>query len=68
MDLEGLLLSEIKSEKDKYYMILLRYVESKKYSKLVNITKKKQTHRYREQTSGYQWGEARGEGQNGFGD
>ena len=25
------------------------------YNKLVNITKKKQTHRYREQTSGYQW-------------
>ena len=32
------------------------YVESKKYNKLVNITKKKQTHRYREQTSGYQCG------------
>ena len=29
---------------------------SKIYNKLVNITKKKQTHRYREQTSGYQWG------------
>ena len=26
------------------------YVESKKYNKLVNITKKKQTHWYREQT------------------
>ena len=38
------------------------YVESKKYNKLVNITKKKQTHRYREQTSGYQWGEGREEG------
>ena len=35
----------------------------KKYNKLVNITKKQQTHRYREQTSGYQWGEGRGEGQ-----
>ena len=23
----------------------------------MNITKQKQTHRYREQTSGYQWGE-----------
>ena len=31
------------------------HVESKKYDKLMNITKK-QTHRYREQTSGYQWG------------
>jgi len=28
----------------------------------VNKTKKKQTHRYREQASGYQWGEE-GEGQ-----
>ena len=27
------------------------------------ITKQKQTHRYREQTSGYQWGERRDEGQ-----
>ena len=24
------------------------------------ITKQKQTHRYREQTGGYQWGEGRG--------
>ena len=30
------------------------YVESKKYNKLVNITKMKQTQRYREQTNGYQ--------------
>ena len=28
----------------------------------MNITEKKQNHRYREQTSGYQWGEE-GEGQ-----
>ena len=43
MDLEGILLSEIKSEKDKYYMILLRYVESQEYNRLVNttMTKKK---------------------------
>ena len=39
------------------------YVESKMYNKLVNITKKKQTHRYREQTSGYQWREGRAKGQ-----
>jgi len=32
-------------------------VKSKKYNKLVNVTKKKQTHRYREQISGCQWGE-----------
>ena len=29
----------------------------------MNITKKKQTHRQREQTSGYQKGEGSGEGQ-----
>ena len=33
----------------------------KKYKKLVNKTKKQQTNRYREQTSGYQWGEEKGE-------
>ena len=30
----------------------------------MNITKKKQTHRYRKQTSGYQWGKERRKGQN----
>ena len=29
----------------------------KKYSKLVNVRIKKQTHKYRGQTSGYQWGD-----------
>ena len=29
----------------------------------MNITKKQQTHRHREQTSSYQWGEERREGQ-----
>ena len=31
------------------------YVKSKKYNKLVNTTKKKQNHRFREHISGYQW-------------
>ena len=31
----------------------------------MNITEKKKTHRFREQTSGYQWGEGSGERQNG---
>ena len=31
--------------------------------KLVNITKYKQTHRYREETSSYQWREGNGQGQ-----
>ena len=29
----------------------------------MKITKQKHTHRYREKTSGYQWGEGREEGQ-----
>ena len=29
----------------------------------MTITKQKQTHRYREQISGYRWGEGCGEGQ-----
>ena len=37
------------------------YVELKKYTKLVNW-KKKLTHRYREQTSDYQWGDGTGKG------
>ena len=41
---------------------------SKNYNKLVNITKKKVTHTYREPTSGYQWGEGRGEGTTGVGE
>ena len=55
MDLEGIMLSEIsQTKKDKYCMISLicgtcTYI----YNKLVNITKKTQAHRHREQTSGY---------------
>ena len=33
-----------KSEKDKYYMMSLTCKNLKKYNKLVNITKNKQTH------------------------
>ena len=36
-------------------------MESKKYNKLVYITKKMQMHRYREETGGYQRGEGSGE-------
>ena len=39
------------------------YVESKKYKKLVNITQKKQNHKYREQTGNYQLGTGQKEGQ-----
>ena len=64
MDLENIMLSEISQRvKDKYSMI--SHVESKKYykQKQMYIAKEKQTCRYIKQTSGYQWGEARGEGQ-----
>ena len=36
-------------------------MKSKKYSKLVTITKKKQTHRFREQTRCYQRGGWKGQ-------
>ena len=63
MELERIMLSEIsQTEKEKYCIVSL-YMESKKYNKLVNITKKEQTHRYGEQTSGYQQGEGRGKRQ-----
>ena len=64
MDLEGIMLSEMSDrERQILYDITYHlYVESKKYNKLVNITKKKQTHRYREQTSGYPSGKGRGRG------
>ena len=61
------MLSEIsQTDKDKYCM--MSHVESKRYNKLVNITKKKQAHRRRKQTSGYQWGKGRGKGNIGVGD
>ena len=66
IDLEGIMLSEVtQTLKDKYQMI--SHVEPKKYSKLVNITEK-QTHQYREQTSGYQRrrGQYRGGGVGGI--
>ena len=50
-----------RSHRERQILYDMAYVELKKYDKLVNKTKKKQTHRYREQTSGYQWGEGRGQ-------
>ena len=55
MDLEGIILSEISQTKTNTVWYHL-YMESKKYNKLVNITKKRETHRYREQTNGCQCG------------
>ena len=52
-----------KSDRERQILDVITYVESKKYNKLVNIAKKSQTHRYREQTSGYQLGQGKGEGE-----
>ena len=52
MDLESIMPSEVRKTNTLYHL----YVESKKYNKLVNITKKKQTHRYREQTRDFPGG------------
>ena len=63
MDLEGLLLSGTsQTQKDMNTIWYCLYVETKKYDKLINITKRKQTHKCREQISGYQWGKEEGKG------
>ena len=38
------------------------YEESRKIKQTSECNKKEKTHRYTEQTSGYQWGEGSGEG------
>ena len=69
MDLEGILLSGTsQTQKDINTVCYSLYVETKKHDKPMNITKKKQTHRCREQISGCQWGKEEGEGSIGVGD
>ena len=64
IDLEDMILNEISQTKEAKYCMLSLNVEPKIYKKLVNRGgEKKQTHRYKKQTSGYQWGEGSGEGQ-----
>ena len=69
MDLESIMLSKINGQRYtntvwylyvEFKKIQHLYVESKKYNKLVNVTWKKKTHRYREQTNHYS-GEREGE-------
>ena len=73
MDLECIILMSHRGKQMLYNIsynkccITFSYVESNNYNKLVNITKNKQTHIYRERTSGYQWGEGREEGKTGVG-
>ena len=60
--------SEInQTEKDKYCMLSL-ICGSKKHNKLVNTTKKKQIHRYREQSSGCKQGDGKERGNIGVKD
>ena len=67
IDLEGIMLSEI-SQTGKQCICYHLCVESKKQKQTkMNITKQKQTHRCREQTSSYWWGERSGEGQEELG-
>ena len=51
MDLGAIMLIEIREKQ-----IPLIY-GIQKHNELMNITEKEQTHRHREQTNGYQWGE-----------
>ena len=54
-----------KSERERQIQYDITCVKSKKYNKLVSITKEKQIHRFREQTSGYGEGDYRDEGEGG---
>ena len=54
MNLEDITLSEMSDREKQILYDSIYNMESKKYSKLVNKTENKQTHRYREQTSGHQ--------------
>lgn len=53
MDLEGLRPSEI-SQRERNALWYSFHVKSEKYNTLMNTTKKKQTHRYGDQTNRYQ--------------
>ena len=58
-----------KSDRERQIQYDITYMwNPKKQSKLVDVTKKKQTHRYREQTSSQQWGEGSGEAKYRVGD
>ena len=62
IDVEGIMLSEM-SDKERKILYITHLWNLKK--KLVNITKRRQTLWYREQTSGYQWGQGKGRGSRG---
>ena len=65
VDLEDIVLSEVRQRKTILYIITYR-VNLKK--KMNQYNKKKQTYGYRKQTSSYQWGEIRRRGKIGVED
>ena len=48
IDLEGINAKWNKSDRDGKILYNITYMESKRYKKLANVTKKKQSHRYKE--------------------
>ena len=63
MDLEGTVLNEIRhTQKDIYCVKSFIQWNLKNTTNYIYKTQKQQTHRYREQTHGYQWGKGRGKG------
>ena len=62
------MLSEISQTEKTNAVFYHLYVGSKEQNKVVNITEKKQTDVYREQTNDYQWGEGKWEGMIEVGD
>ena len=52
-----------KSDRERQILYGVTYIWNLKNNQIVNIAKQKQTHGYREQASGYQWGEGREEDQ-----
>ena len=63
MELESIMLSEI-SQTEKHKHSVITYMGNLKKNKTNECTQQqKQTHRYREQASGYQWGGEKGDGQ-----
>ena len=59
MDLESIMLIEI-SQIETNTVSYKLHVESKKYRRLMNMTKEKHIYSHREQSSGYRWDEGRG--------
>ena len=66
MGSEGVTLSEMSQRKTNtvWYHLCVESTEKQQTTEY-NNNKKKQTHWYRKQTSGYPWGEGRGEGMMG---